>query len=368
MIPFLDLKAQYRTIGEEIEASVTNVLRNGEYILGSSVASFEKNFASYCGTKEAVALNSGTSALHLALLSLGVGSNDEVITVPMTFVATVAAIRYTGATPVFVDIDPKNWTMDPGKLERAITSRTKVILPVHLHGRLADMESISAIADAHGIPVVEDAAQAHGAEINGQRAGSFGMIGCFSFYPGKNLGACGEGGAIVTGDIELATKVRMLRDWGQTKKYNHDFHGFNYRMDAIQGAVLDIKLRYLNDWTTKRIRAAKHYDEILADTEVDIPAPSSGFEHVYHVYSVRSRKRDTLQQALATQGVATNIHYPRPVHLQRAYAGLGSSPGDFPAAEQFASEALSLPMYPELTVGQIERVCEAVRSSIARGK
>ena len=231
-------------------------MRRGEFVLGSSVAAFEENFATYCGAKHCVALNTGTSALHLAMLALGIGPGDEVITVPMTFVATVAAIRYANATPVLVDIDPETWTMDASQLEAAITPRTKAILPVHLHGRLADMSAIMAIAKRHGIPVIEDCAQAHGAEALGKRAGTFGAIGCFSFYPGKNLGACGEGGAIVTDDVGYAAVVRQLRDWGQTSKYNHERHGFNYRMDGIQGAVLDVKLRYLPEWTERRRAAA----------------------------------------------------------------------------------------------------------------
>ncbi len=366
MIPFLDLQAQYRAIGPEVEAAALDVLRRGEYVLGSSVASFEQNFAAYCGAREAVALNSGTSALHLALLALGIGAGDEVITIPMTFVATVAAIRYTNATPVLVDVDPDTWTMDPAAIEAAITPRTKAIMPVHLHGRLADMAAILAIADRHGIPVIEDAAQAHGAEFDGRKAGTFGAVGCFSFYPGKNLGACGEGGGIVTNQPALAQKIRKLRDWGQAEKYDHELHGFNCRMDGIQGAVLDVKLRYLADWTEKRRNAARRYDEKLAESGFGIPkAPGAG-EHVYHVYAIRSAARDRSRQMLRQAGVMTNIHYPRPVHLQRAYADLGYRAGDFPVSEKLAEETLSLPMFPELTAEQIDRVCQALQEIAAR--
>ena len=365
MIPFLDLKSQYAVIGSDLEAAVVDVLRRGDYILGSTVASFEKNFATYCGAKEAVALNTGTSALHLALLALDIGPGDEVITVPMTFVATVAAIRYVNARPVFVDIDPETWTMDPAKLEEAITPRTRVILPVHLHGRLADMAPILEIAHRHGIPVIEDAAQAHGAELDGKRAGTFGTIGCFSFYPGKNLGACGEGGGIVTDRPNLAQKVRQLRDWGQTAKYHHDMPGFNYRMDGIQGAVLDVKIRHLAEWTFKRQAAAQQYDSILSKMGIETPKPARDREHVYHVYAIRTPARDLIQAKLNTAGVMTNIHYPRPVHLQKAHADLGHRVGDFPISEALAKETLSLPMFPEITVPQIEQVCAELRKIAA---
>jgi dTDP-4-amino-4,6-dideoxygalactose transaminase len=367
MIPFLDLKAQYASIGRDLEAAVLDVLRRGEYVLGSSVASFEKNFAAYCGAKEAMAVNSGTSALHLALLALDVGPGDEVITVPMTFVATVAAIRYANARPVMVDIDSETWTMDPAELERAITPRTRAIMPVHLHGRLANMAAILEIANRHGIPVIEDAAQAHGAELDGRRAGTFGVVGCFSFYPGKNLGACGEGGGVVTDRPDLAQKVRQLRDWGQTAKYQHDLHGFNYRMDGIQGAALDVKLRHLAEWTSRRQAAARQYDLLLSKIGVDTPKPATDREHVYHVYALRTPDRDRVQAGLGDAGVMTNIHYPIPVHLQKAYADLGYRVGDFPVAEALAKETLSLPMFPEISGAQIERVCtELAKVATAR--
>jgi dTDP-4-amino-4,6-dideoxygalactose transaminase len=363
MIPFLDLQAQYKTVGAEIEAAVLTVLRRGDYILGKPVAEFEASFAAFCGAAEAVTVNTGTSALHLALLAAGVGPGDEVVTVPMTFVATVAAILYTGATPVFVDIDADTLTMDPGKIKAALTSRTKAILPVHLHGRLADMEAITAIARAHGLVVIEDAAQAHGASRDGRLAGSFGDIGCFSFYPGKNLGACGEGGAIVTSNPDFAAVARQLRDWGQAGKYNHVRHGFNYRLDTIQAAALSVKLQHLAAWTEARRSVAATYDSLLAGGSCAIPSPARGSEHAYHVYAIRVAERDRVQATLKDLGVPTLIHYPKPVHLQPAYAGLGYGAGRFPVSEAYAAETLSLPIYPELTDDQVREVAAAVRQA-----
>ncbi|MFC3167230.1 MULTISPECIES: DegT/DnrJ/EryC1/StrS family aminotransferase [Paracoccus] len=365
MIPFLDLSAQYQTVGPEIEAAVLKTLRSGSYVLGEQVEQFEDSFARYCGTKHAVALNSGTSALHLALLAAGIGPGDEVLTVSMTFVATVAAIVYAGATPVFVDIDPQAWTMDPALVEAAITPRTRAILPVHLHGRLADMTALSALARRHGLALIEDAAQAHGAERGGRRAGAFGDMGCFSFYPGKNLGACGEGGAVTTDDAALADTIRSLRDWGQQGKYNHVRHGFNYRMEGVQGAALNVKLRYLDGWNAARRRNADLYQKGLG-AEVVKPAPI-GPDHACHVYAIRVGNRDGFRQALHDMGVATNIHYPRPVHLQPAYADLGYPRGRFPVSEAFAAETLSLPLYPEQQPEQIRTVIEAV-NHVAAGE
>ena len=360
MIPFLDLQAQYRTVGKDIEAAVTDVLRSGDYVQGARVAAFERDFAAWCGTQEAVAVSSGTAALHLALLAAGVGPGDEVITVPMTFVATAAAILYTGATPVFVDIDPSTWTMDPVEAEAAITPRTKAVIPVHLHGRLADMTEIVAVAHRHGLVVIEDAAQAHGAERAGKRAGSFGDIGCFSFYPGKNLGACGEGGAVVTDRPDLAEQVRLLRDWGQTKRYEHVKVGFNLRMDNIQGAVLRVKLPHLDGWNARRRAVAALYRELLEGSELRLPAPA-GADHVFHVHAVRLRDRDGLRASLEAAGVAAGIHYPKPVHLQKGYASLGYGPGAFPESERMAQETLSLPIFPEMTEAQVREVAAAVR-------
>ena len=361
MIPFVDLKAQYRSIKPEVTAAIAGVLESCEFTLGSEVAAFEKEFAAYCHAGHGVGVNSGTSALHLALLAAGVGPGDEVITVPFTFLATVSAIDYTGARPVFVDVDPRTLTMDPAALEAAITPRTRAVIPVHLYGRPADMDPIVAIARRHGIVVIEDAAQAHGAEYKGRRAGSLGEMACFSFYPGKNLGAYGEGGLVVTDSPEYTRTLRMLRDWGAEKKYEHVLKGYNYRMEGIQGAVLRVKLRHLDDWTESRREAAARYDELLVDSGVETPPPASDARHVYHIYAVRTASRQAWQDALQQQGIQTGVHYPVPVHLQPAFADLGYRAGEFPASERAAQEVLSLPMFPELTAEQCETVCGAVR-------
>ena len=365
MIPLVDLQAQYRSIRDEIDAAVLGVLDSAQFVLGPEVTAFEREFAAYCGAPEAVAVNSGTSALHLALLAAGVGPGDEVITVPFTFVATVSAIVYTGATPVFVDVDPDYLTMDPAAVEAAITPRTKAIVPVHLYGQPADMEPILATARRHRLVVIEDAAQAHGAEYRGRRAGSMGDIAAFSFYPGKNLGAYGEGGAVVTGNAEYARTIRALRDWGSERKYEHRLKGFNYRMDGIQGAILRVKLRYLERWTEARRSRAALYDRLLAGADVATPRVRADVRHVYHVYTLRTRARDRYLDALKAHGIGAAIHYPVPVHLQPAHADLGHGPGDFPHAERAASEVLSLPMFPELTDAQVEVIATAVRSVAA---
>jgi dTDP-4-amino-4,6-dideoxygalactose transaminase len=361
MIPFLDLKAQYLEIKDEIHQAIATVLESGQFVLGEQVEAFEHEFAAECGARYGVATNSGTSALHLALLALGIGPGDEVITVPFTFVATVAAIHYTGARTVFVDIDPRSFTMDADQLERAITDRTKAIIPVHLYGQSADITAISEIAHRHGLAVVEDACQAHGAEYQGKRAGSIGDLGCFSFYPGKNLGAYGEGGIIVTNHRRHARTTRMLRDWGQERKYHHVLKGFNYRMEGIQGAILRVKLRRLQEWTEKRRLWAACYSRTLKNSQVSVPVESPNCRHVYHIYAVRSSQRDALQQALSAAGIHTGIHYPIPVHLQEAYADLGYHAGDFPHSERAAREVLSLPMYPELTPAAIDQVSAEIK-------
>jgi dTDP-4-amino-4,6-dideoxygalactose transaminase len=363
MIPFVDLRAQYHGIKEDIDAAVGRVLESGQFVLGDEVAAFEGEFAGYCGAQYGIAVNSGTSALHLSLLAAGIGPGDEVITVPFTFVATVAAICYAGARPVFVDVEPRSCTMDVNQLENAITERTRAILPVHLYGQPADMDPIVDIAARHGLVTIEDAAQAHGAEYKGRRIGSIGDLGCFSFYPSKNLGACGEGGMVVTNNSGYAQTIRKLRDWGQEGRYNHVLKGYNYRMEGIQGAILRVKLRHLEAWTEQRRLHAAEYDRLLSDTGVQIPAVTSHSRHVYHIYAVRVARRNALQQALEREAIQTGIHYPVPVHMQKAYADLGYSPGDFPVCEQLASEVLSLPMFPELASRDIDRVADVVRST-----
>jgi len=368
MIPYLDLKAQYRSIKPEIDRAVSDVLDSAHYVLGPDVAGFEEAFATYSGAQFGVAVNSGTSALHLAMLALGIGPGDEVITVPFTFVATVAAIRYTGARPVLVDVDPRRLTMDPAAFAAAITPRTKAVVPVHLYGQPADMDPIVATARRHGLGVIEDAAQAHGAEYKGRRVGSFGDLACFSFYPGKNLGAYGEGGMVVTSHEPHARAVRMLRDWGQSERYRHVVQGFNYRMDGLQGAILGVKLRHLDGWTEARRQRAALYNQLLVDGGVCPPVEAPGAKHVYHIYAVRSSERDALQRSLTERGIQTGLHYPIPVHLQPAHADLGYRQGQFPNAEAAARETLSLPMYPELTDEQVGSVAEAIREHACVGR
>jgi dTDP-4-amino-4,6-dideoxygalactose transaminase len=361
VIPFVDLKAQYASVREEVNIAIQGVLDSCQFTLGSEVAAFEREFAAYCQVEQGIGVNTGTSALHLALLAAGVGPGDEVITVPFTFVATVAAIHYTGARPVFVDIDPHSFTMDPAAVEAAISSRTKAIIPVHLYGQPADMGPILQIARKHKLVVIEDAAQAHGAEYKGRRAGSLGDMGCFSFYPGKNLGAYGEGGMVVTNNPGYARTLRMLRDWGAERKYEHVLKGYNYRLEGIQGAVLRVKLRYLEGWTEARRQAAEQYDRLLSGTGVPTPIAMPYARHVYHIYAIRTARRAAWQQALQAQGIQSGIHYPIPIHLLPAYSDLGYTRGQFPHSEKAADEVLSLPMFPELTQSQIETVCAAVR-------
>ncbi len=364
MIPFLDLKAQYADIKPELDAAIHRVLDSGMFVLGPEVAAFETDFAAYCGGTHCVAVNSGTSALHLALLAAGIGPGDEVIAPAMTFVATVAPILYAGATPVLVDVDPKTWNIEPDAVEAAVTERTRAIIPVHLHGLPADMDPILATARRHGLTVIEDAAQAHGADYKGARVGSIGDIGCFSFYPGKNLGAYGEGGALVTNDPEIAETARVLRDWGQTAKHDHALRGFNYRMDGFQGAVLGVKLRHLDAWTEARRARAATYDARIAGFGLGTPAAPPDSRHVYHVYAIRVPDRDQVQAALQAHGVQTAIHYPLPVHLQDAYRALGRGAGTFPVAEQLGREFLSLPIYPELTESDVDACCAALAQAL----
>jgi dTDP-4-amino-4,6-dideoxygalactose transaminase len=362
MIPFVNLQAQYRSIKEEVDCAIVRVLDTSQFVLGKEVAALEEEFASYLGVPLAIGVNSGTSALHLALLAAGIGVGDEVVTVPFTFVATVGAIEYTGARPVFVDIDPVSYTMDPALLARAITPRTKAIVPVHLYGQTADMDSILKLASAYEVPVIEDAAQAHGAKYKARHAGTFGEMACFSFYPGKNLGAYGQGGMVVTRNAEHARIIRMLRNWGAEQKYHHVIRGYNYRLDGIQAAILRVKLKHLNDWNEARRMHARRYDVGLLGTAVRTPIEMSYARHVYHIYAVRTKNRHALQCVLKAAGIETGIHYPFPVHLLPAYADLGYCKGDFPRAEEAAAQVLSLPMHPELQHVQVDAVMNAIRS------
>jgi len=364
MIPYLDLKAQYHQIKSEVDAAIARVVESGNFVLGPEVTEFEQRFAEYCDARHCVAVNSGTSALHLALLAAGVGPADEVITVSMTFVATTAAILYVGAKPVFVDVDPVTWTLNPDLIEEQITPRTKAIIPVHLHGLTADMDRILEVAQAYGLQVIEDAAQAHGAEYKGRRAGSLGDFGCFSFYPGKNLGAYGEGGAVVTNDAELARQIELLRNWGQASKYFHDLPGYNFRMDAIQAAVLNVKMKYIEQWTKARRAVAAQYDRLLAGSLCKRPACIPDYRHVYHVYSIAADRRDDVRRALDAEAVGSSIHYPVPVHLQKGYAALGYREGDLPVTEQLARQFLSLPIYPELTPNKIADVVGVIDGAL----
>ncbi len=362
MIPFVDLKAQYHSIKPEIDAAIQGVLESCAFTLGPDVVELEKEYAAYCNNSFAAGVNNGTSALHLALLAAGVGPGDEVITIPHTFVASAAAIYYTGATIKLCDIDPVTFTMDPVSLEAAITPRTKAIIPVHLYGQMADMDPIMALAKKHGLIVLEDAAQAHGAEYKGQRAGSIGDLAGFSFYPGKNLGAAGEGGMVVTGNPEFNRKVRMLRDWGAEKKYHHELKGFNMRLEGIQGAVLRVKMKYIEKWTEMRRDAAVRYDEMFAGSGINTPQQLENRRHVYHLYVIRTEERARWIEELTAKGIQTGIHYPYPVHLLPAYADLGYKQGQFPHSEKAANEVLSLPMYPELTGDMQAEVVEAVKA------
>jgi dTDP-4-amino-4,6-dideoxygalactose transaminase len=360
-IPFLDLKAQYRSIEADVRQAIDSVLASSAYVLGPEVALFEEEFAELHEASYGIAVNSGTSALHVALLAADVGPGDEVITVSMSFIATAAAIRYVGATPVFVDVDPISHTIDVSQVEASITPRTRAIVPVHLYGQAADMGPLMRIAESHGLAVIEDAAQAHLAEYEGRRVGSLGHAAAFSFYPGKNLGAYGEGGMAVTNDAAYADRMRRLRDWGQAKKYHHDVLGFNYRMDAIQGAILRVKLRHLEAWTDRRRAHAARYRERLLDSGIRVAGEVVGRKHVYHIFSAFHRNRNGLQESLRSAGVHTGIHYPVPIHLQTPFSDPSFRRSELPATERLAREQLSLPMFPELKDEQIERVADLLK-------
>jgi dTDP-4-amino-4,6-dideoxygalactose transaminase len=364
-VPFLDLNSQHAPLRREFTAAIEEVIDRGAFAGGPFVAQFEEDFARYCHCRYAIGVGSGTEALWLALLAFGVRPGDEVLTVPSTFMATAEAITYCGARPVFVDIDERTYTMDPAGLEDAITRRTKAIIPVHLFGQPADMDPILEVARARGLYVIEDAAQAHGAEYKGRRAGSLADAGCFSFYPGKNLGAFGEAGAVVTASSELQEKIRVLRDHGQIRKYHHTMVGWNCRMDGIQAAVLRIKLRHLEKGNELRRSHAAQYDRALEGLEeILTPYEDPYARHVYHIYAIRVRERDEVIRRLGEIGIACGIHYPVPVHLQEAYSNLGYEAGSFPIAEQVAKQFVSLPMYPELTPAQIDTVAEGVKETL----
>jgi dTDP-4-amino-4,6-dideoxygalactose transaminase len=368
-VPFLDLKAHHQPIREQLDAAIGEVLDAGAFAGGPFVAKFEREFASYCGAAHGIGVASGTDALWFVLLALGVGPGDEVITVPSTFMATAEAISFCGAKPVFVDIEEMSYTMDPALLEKAITKRTKAIIPVHLFGQCADMDPILAIAGKHGVPVVEDACQAHGAHYRGRKAGSIGIAGCFSFYPGKNLGALGEAGAVVTSNAALSAKIQVLRDHGQARKYYHSHIGWNGRMDGIQAAALSVKLQQLDVNNIRRHAHALLYDQLFSGTEEIItPVQAAYNQSVYHVYAVRVKDRNQVLQAMTDKGIGCAIHYPVPVHLQDAYKFLGLGKGSFPTAERCADEFLSLPMFPELTKEQIHAVAEELKLCLSAAR
>jgi dTDP-4-amino-4,6-dideoxygalactose transaminase len=360
MIPFLDLAAQYRELKTEIDAAIARVFETSQFILGPETAAFEEEFAAYCDVQYGVGVNSGTSALHLALLAAGIGPGDEVITVPFTFYATVAALGYVGATPVFVDIDPATFNIDVRRIEAAVTPRTRAILPVHLYGQPADMDPILDIARRHKLLVIEDAAQAHGAEYKGRRVGSIGDLGCFSFYPTKNLGAAGEGGLVTTNNPEYARAIESLRNWGEQHRYYPVLKGYNYRMPAIQAAILRVKLGRLEAWTEARRSFAAEYHRLLENADVVRPLAASGVRHIYCLYTIRANGRDGLQQALELAGIQSAVHYPVPIHLMPAYADARYKAGDFPVAEACARSVLSLPLHSHMTGEQVEQVATQI--------
>jgi len=360
MIPFLDLSAQYRELKSEIDSAVARVFTSSQFILGKETAAFEEEFAAYCDVEYAIGVNSGTSALQLALLAAGIGPGDEVITVPFTFFATVAAIGYVGATTVYIDIDPHTFNIDARKIEAAITGRTRAILLVHLYGQPAQMDAILEIARRHNLIVIEDAAQAHGAEYQGRRVGSLGDLACFSFYPTKNLGAAGEGGLVTTSNPEYARTLSLLRNWGEEHRYYAVLKGYNYRMPALQAAILRAKLPHLERWTKIRCELAAEYDRLLEGAGVARPVALPDLRHVYCLYTIRSEERDALQRELELAGIATAVHYPHPIHLMPAYSDARYKAGDFPVAEQCARTVLSLPLHAHMTRQQVERVAGQV--------
>ena len=367
-IPFVDLKAQYRSIQDEVNVEIAATLEQCDFILGQNVEYFEEEFASFCGTRYGIGVDSGTSALELALLAYDIGPGDEVITSANTFIATALAITYTGAKPVLVDIEPDSYMIDPVRLRDAITKRTKAIIPVHLYGHPVDMDSINAIAEEFGLIVIEDASQAHGARYNGARVGTMGHVAAFSLYPGKNLGAYGDAGIIVTDDEKINNQLRLLRNWGSVKKYHHEILGYNRRMDTLQSSILRVKLRHLEGWNHSRRSHAKLYNQLLADSSLTLPIEARNSESVYHLYVIRTPERNKLASYLQERGVAAIIHYPVPIHLQPAYKELGHLEGDFAITEQFSREILSLPIFPELQSEQIHYIAEAIREFDAQSE
>ncbi|MBN2139242.1 MAG: DegT/DnrJ/EryC1/StrS family aminotransferase [Sedimentisphaerales bacterium] len=359
-IPLLDLKAQYKTCKDEILRAITDVCESQAFALGPAVRAFEENIASYCGCKYAIGVSSGTDALLLSLMALGVGPGDEVITTPFTFFASAGCIARLGATPVFADVDANSYNIDPDDIERKITDKTKVIMPVHLFGQVAAMKAIGETARQHGLSIVEDAAQAIGASQDGTKAGGFGDFGCFSFYPTKNLNAFGDGGLIVTSNKALAEKSKILRNHGQDPTYFYKVIGGNFRLDSIQAAVLDVKLKYVDSWNDKRRQNAAIYDEIFADSPVRTPKIEPGNVSIYHQYTIVAPRRDELQKFLSENEIGSAIFYPKPLHLQDCFISLGYKPGDLPIAEKLCEQVLSLPIYPELTVSQVEHAAKAV--------
>lgn len=361
-IPLIDLLAQHGTIQAEVDDAIQKVIQDTAFVGGPYVKQFEEEFASFCGTSHGVGASSGTTALHLVFAALDIGPGDEVITVPNTFTATAETIVQTGAKPVFVDVEPVHLNIDPEKIERAITARTKAIVPVHLYGHMADMDPVMEIAGENGITVVEDAAQAHGAEYKDRRAGEFGVAATFSFYPGKILGAYGDAGMVVTSDTILSEKMVMLANHGRLDKYRHRVPAYNYRLDGIQGAILSVKLKHLENWIEKRRALAACYEKTFAGTEIETPAEEDHSRHVHTYYVIRSSKRDEIQSILENSGVQTVIHYPIPLHFQPAYEGLGYHPGDFPVSERESERILSLPLYSEMGEDQIHQVANLAKS------
>lgn len=368
-VPFLDLKMQYQSIKESVDTAIKKVIDNCSFAGGPFVEDFEDHFAEFCNTKRAVGVGSGTEAIWMALLALDIGPGDEIITVPNTFIATAEAISFCGATPVFVDIDEKTYNMNIFQVERAITEKTKGIIPVHLFGQMVDMEPLMEIAKKYGLFVIEDACQAHGSEYRGKKSGSIGDIGCFSFYPGKNLGAYGDAGALVTNNDDIAEKIKIFRDHGQTEKYKHKIIGWNGRMDGIQSAILSVKLKHLDRWNDARREIAFRYKSMLKNIkEVILPYEDKQAKHVYHIFAIRTKERDQLMKNLRELGIQTGIHYPVPIHLQPAYRNQGKIYSSFPIAEKCAKEFISLPMFPEMNENQIEYVTSQIKREIDKNK